>query len=170
MNFSQIFCVKLSKVSVKVSKLRKGPCFQELIWLGSRSFKKIRRDSGFRNRILTAYKQKCAMCGIQLRLIEAAHIVPVSYDTSTDETQNGMSLCSLHHKAYDNGLITIKPDYTIIENDKIISDFKQHDLIGGLETFRENLRNIIHLPPDERDRPDKDYIRLGNKIRGWEVE
>jgi putative restriction endonuclease len=32
----------------------------------------------FRNRVLTAYGHRCAFCGIQLGLVEAAHIVPAS--------------------------------------------------------------------------------------------
>lgn len=34
------------------------------------------REIGFRNRVLGAYGQRCAMCGIQLRLLDAAHILP----------------------------------------------------------------------------------------------
>src|SRR6266404_957370 len=33
------------------------------------------READFRVRVLTAYVHQCAMCGVQLRLVEAAHIV-----------------------------------------------------------------------------------------------
>ena len=41
------------------------------------------------------------MCGIQLGLIDAAHIIPHSNEKGTDDLDNGISLCPLHHRAYD---------------------------------------------------------------------
>jgi len=38
------------------------------------------RDNSFRSRVLTAYSNRCAFCGIQLKLVDAAHILPVSYE------------------------------------------------------------------------------------------
>ncbi|GAB4506753.1 MAG: hypothetical protein Fur0017_30080 [Anaerolineales bacterium] len=69
-----------------------------------RTIRQSLRDHSFTNRVLTAYSNRCAFCDIQLKLIEAAHILPVSYEGSTDETSNGIALCSLHHKAYDKSL------------------------------------------------------------------
>jgi len=66
------------------------------------SLKKTIRDNSFRDRVMTAYSHKCAFCGMQLDLVEAAHILPVSVPKSTDETGNGIAMCALHHKAYDN--------------------------------------------------------------------
>ncbi len=42
------------------------------------------RDNGFKARVLNAYSQKCAFCGLQLKLVDAAHILPVSYTGSTE--------------------------------------------------------------------------------------
>ncbi len=64
------------------------------------------RDYSFSGRVLGAYGHRCAFCDIQLGLVEAAHIVPVSHEASTDDTHNGVSLCALHHKAYDAALVT----------------------------------------------------------------
>src|SRR5690606_35052503 len=50
------------------------------------------RASDFRKRVLGAYEHKCAMCGVQLELIDAAHILPVAADQSTDDTNNGVAL------------------------------------------------------------------------------
>ena len=63
--------------------------------------KRALRDLDFRDRVLTAYGHHCAMCGVQLRLLDAAHIIPVAHPGSTDETCNGVTLCALHHRAYD---------------------------------------------------------------------
>src|SRR6266496_904566 len=77
------------------------------------SVSKKLRDVSFRKRVLTAYSFHCAVCGIQLKLVEAAHIIPVNHDNGTDETRNGLALCALHHKAYDQGLITVVEDYSV---------------------------------------------------------
>lgn len=67
------------------------------------------REWSFRSRVLAAYDYACAVCGVQLRLVEAAHIVPVGVPRSTDETVNGVALCALHHDAYDRGFLGVLP-------------------------------------------------------------
>jgi len=49
------------------------------------------RENNFKSRVLNAYGSRCAFCGIKLKLNEAAHIIPVSHEASTDETSNGIS-------------------------------------------------------------------------------
>jgi putative restriction endonuclease len=71
------------------------------------------RDILFRKCVLEAYSHRCAMCGVQLDLLDAAHIIPVEHPDGTDETSNGVALCALHHRAYDRGLITFDEKYRI---------------------------------------------------------
>lgn len=124
------------------------------------------RDVSFRRRILTAYSFKCAVCGIQLRLVEAAHIIPVTHENSSDETCNGLALCSLHHKAFDQALIAVLEDYSVILNEDRAIELKNRNLDSGLAKFAQELRPLIILPPAISDRPHVEYIRLGNSIRG----
>lgn len=125
------------------------------------------RQVGFQRRVLTAYSHQCAFCSIQLNLLDAAHIVPVAEEDSTDYTSNGIALCSLHHRAFDNALITINDKYeTLVSQDKI----KQLKAIGrdnGLENFIKNLRPMIALPPAITDRPHATFIGKANEVRGW---
>mgnify|MGYP001616536573 CR=1 FL=1 len=58
------------------------------------------------------------MCGIQLELVEAAHIIPHSHEKGTDEIGNGISLCALHHAAYDRSLIFFDEEFNVLINDK----------------------------------------------------
>lgn len=74
------------------------------------------RDTSFKARVLTAYGNKCAFSGMQLKLVDAAHIIPVSYENSTDDTANGIALSALYHRAYDKGLVTFNEQYQIIVN------------------------------------------------------
>jgi putative restriction endonuclease len=125
------------------------------------------RDVGFRKRVLAAYEYHCAVCGIQLRLVEAAHIIPVSHDSSTDETRNGLALCALHHKAYDQALVAVVDDYSIRVNHQQAKDLQNQGLSGGLANFSQNLRPSILLPLAISDHPHIEYLRIANGIRGW---
>ncbi|HEX8684701.1 MAG TPA: HNH endonuclease [Ardenticatenaceae bacterium] len=132
------------------------------------SVRKKLRDMSFRRRVLTVYNFQCAVCGIQLKLVDAAHIVPVVHENSTDETRNGLALCALHHRAYDQGLITIWDDYSVRLSESKVEGLRRISRDGGIVSFRDNLRPMIILPPAISDRPHIDYIRLGNQIRGWQ--
>ncbi len=131
------------------------------------SVSKKLRDISFRKRVLTAYNFRCAVCGIQLRLVDAAHIVPVHHEKSTDETRNGLGLCALHHRAYDQALISIGEDYSVLLNKTQTSDLKKENLDGGLDEFTRGLRPLILLPPAISDRPHIEYVKIANQLRGW---
>lgn len=133
------------------------------------SVRKRLRDINFQDRVLTAYSNRCAICGIQLKLVQAAHIVPVSDNRGTDETSNGLALCALHHLAYDQSLLTINPEYAVILNPERTAYLESLDLAAGLDKFVGNLRQVILLPPEIVQRPRVDYIRLANQIRGWKI-
>jgi len=100
------------------------------------AFQTIRRtlrDHSFKARVLTAYSRRCAFCDIQLNLIEAAHIVPVSHEASTDETRNGIALCALHHKAYDSALVTFNESYQTVSSreklERLRNYLKTHETV-----------------------------------------
>ncbi|OQX05383.1 MAG: hypothetical protein BWK80_52260 [Desulfobacteraceae bacterium IS3] len=130
------------------------------------TIKKKLRDISFRKRVLTAYSNKCAVCGIQLRLIDAAHIIPVE-ENGTDETSNGLALCALHHRAYDKGLVTVWEDYSVRLNERKVTELRRVNLDGGFDNFKESLRPIILLPPAVSDRPHIEYLKRANEIRRW---
>lgn len=81
--------------------------------------KRSPRDPNFRERILKAYEYSCAICGFNVRLgnqlvgVDAAHIQ--WYQAGGPDTEeNGMALCSLHHKLFDRGVFTITGDREMI--------------------------------------------------------
>lgn len=131
------------------------------------SISKKQRDSSFRGRVLRAYNYRCAFSGIQLKMVDAAHIVPVSFDTSTDETCNGIALSTIHHKAYDRGLVTFNEAYKIIYNADEAKKLNDRNLHGGLDKFIGELRPIIDVPPAMTDRPNVHYVSTANRLRGW---
>jgi len=72
-------------------------------------------QSFFRSSILTSYNNTCCISGLKKpSLLIAGHIVPWAEDHENRlNPRNGLCLNSLHDKAFENGLITITPDYKI---------------------------------------------------------
>lgn len=67
----------------------------------------------FRGRVLTAYRTSCAVCRLRHgELIDAAHIVPDRDERGVPEVNNGLSLCKIHHAAFDADLVGIRPTWS----------------------------------------------------------
>lgn len=76
----------------------------------------------FRDTVIASYRSRCCFCRIDLTdLLNASHIIPWSerVDTRLDP-QNGLSLCALHDRAFDTGLVTVSPDYHIRVSSRIL--------------------------------------------------
>lgn len=67
----------------------------------------------FRKIILTSYRERCALTGIEdKRLLNASHIVPWKDDPQNRiNPSNGICLNALHDRAFDRHLITFDEDY-----------------------------------------------------------
>lgn len=69
-----------------------------------------RRNPGWRAAVLEAWDRQCAFCGFDGQLggasvgIEAAHVRWFAFD-GPDAPDNGLALCSLHHKLFDLGVL-----------------------------------------------------------------
>lgn len=69
--------------------------------------------------ILKAWDECCALCGYDGRLgstpvgLEAAHIRWFNLG-GPDDLDNGLALCSLHHKLFDRGALGLSPDLTVV--------------------------------------------------------
>lgn len=73
-------------------------------------------QSFFRETVLSSYNFSCAICRLNLpMLLNASHIIPWSADkTRRADPQNGLSLCVLHDRAFDRGLIAVDDSFSII--------------------------------------------------------
>ncbi len=106
------------------------------------------------------------MTRAQLRLAEAAHILRVAAgDRSIDDVRNGLALSPTYHRAFDRGLTYLTEALEMRLHEAQVADLKQADRDGGLEAFRATLGKI-HLPPDQKQRPDASFIKLANEYRG----
>ncbi len=128
--------------------------------------KKFKRDISFRRIIYEAYNHRCAICGIQLELVEAAHIVPHADEKGNDDPQNGVCLCSLHHTAYDKGLIYFDEQYKVLLNEAKMDYLQKIKKDGGFLKFTKLQEEKLFLPTSKVFYPSKEYIKVANKIRG----
>lgn len=126
------------------------------------------RDQRFRRNVLAAYDFRCAMSGIQLDLLDAAHLIPVEHERGTDETRNGICLSAIHHRAFDQGLVGIRKDLSLVVNERRLGDLRALGWDGGIDLFKSTLRDQILLPARRQFYPDPDYLVFGQSLRGWD--
>ncbi len=115
--------------------------------------------------MLGAYSHRCAVTGIQLRLIDAAHILPVGAPGSVDTVQNGLCLTPTYHRAFDHGLIYLDETLVMRFNEQKVAALRALGRIGGLDGFKATLGNRIFLPPDAAQHPTREIIRRANEFR-----
>lgn len=118
---------------------------------------KRKRDPAFRERILTAYEYRCAVCGYDLRMgaqhiaLEAAHIkwhVAGGPDVET----NGLALCSMHHKLFDLGAFTIG-------NDLLLRVSQKANGTTGLSEWLMTFHGIsLRKAQSEKWRPSMEFL------------
>lgn len=123
------------------------------------------RDSTFRKRVITAYERRCAVTRMQLQLIDAAHILPVGVEGSTDETSNGICLSPTYHRAFDRALIFLDDELRMRINPRKEAELIAANVHGGLAEFKSYLDKRVHLPYEKNLWPKLDYIRQANAIR-----
>lgn len=125
---------------------------------------RLSRQASFRRQVLYAYGHRCAVTGVQLRLVDAAHILPVGAPGSSDDVQNGLALSPTYHRAFDNGLIYLDDEFRMLINpgkESILASFR---LSGGLDHFKSSLGKIL-LPPDRCQWPNLTLVRKANRFR-----
>ena len=72
----------------------------------------------FRAAVLRAYRTRCAVCRLrEASLLEAAHIIDERDPRGHATVVNGISLCAIHHLAYDRNLLGIDPDGVVPRRD-----------------------------------------------------
>ena len=123
------------------------------------------RDAHFRKSVMSAYDNRCAVTRIQLRLVDAAHILPVTSDASSDDVTNGVALSPTFHRAYDNCLIYLNENFVMKLNEEKAEELRLNNFDGGLAQFCSFLDKRIHLPMDINQRPRIEYIEMANRHR-----
>ncbi len=109
----------------------------------------------FRERVIQAYRTQCAMCRLRHeRLLDAAHIIPDS-EEGLPMVKNGLSLCKIHHAAFDQYFVTVTPDYRIHVQQSILDEEDGPMLEHGLKKLDGTQ---ILLPSSAGNRPDQEGL------------
>ena len=121
-----------------------------------REVKQRLHQPAFRARVINAYQNRCSICMLNHgKLLEAAHIIPDSDERSTTKVNNGISLCKIHHAAYDSQFLGISPDYTVHIRTDLLEEVDGPMLKHG---FQEMNQRSLYLPMKDERKPDKDAL------------
>lgn len=109
----------------------------------------------FRSVVLDAYGHRCALCNLRHReLLDAAHI-RADADGGEPVVTNGISMCKIHHAAYDSDILGIRPDCVI----RLRPDVLQEE--DG-PTLRYSLQGLhgerIQVPRRRASHPSADLL------------
>jgi putative restriction endonuclease len=104
----------------------------------------------FRGRVVPAYASQCAICRLkELRLLDAAHILG-DVEGGEPAVSNGLSLCAIHHRAFDQNLVGVSPDY-VVHVSRGLRDDEDGPMLDLLKGFHDV---PLHVPSRSTDRPD----------------
>ncbi len=118
--------------------------------------KKRMHQSLFRERVISAYRKRCTICGIKHEeLLDAAHIVPDNDIAGDPVVSNGLSLCKIHHASFDKLIIGISPDYTVKVREDVLEEKDGDMLMYGLQ--RTDGKSIL-LPKGRQNFPDRERL------------
>lgn len=112
-------------------------------------------QTSFRQRVLRAYRNSCALCRLRHpELLDAAHIIRDSQG-GQPIVPNGLALCKIHHAGYDSNIIGIRPDLVIEIRPDVLKEKDGPMLAHGLQGFH---RSSIWTPRGEKTAPDHDAL------------
>ena len=112
----------------------------------------------FRAIVIQAYRERCAICRLRhVNLLDAAHIIDDRLPDGVSTVQNGISLCKLHHKAYDTQIVGITPDYEVRIRGDILEESDGPTLEHGLKGMHGE---PLTLPVRKEWWPDREKLEV----------
>lgn len=121
----------------------------------TREVKQRMYQQTFRELVLDAYRNSCAICRLKHReLLDAAHIIPDA-EGGKPLVSNGLSLCKIHHTAFDQNIIGIRPEYSIHVRTDILEEIDGPMLKHGIQEMH-NSKLII--PKSKNSQPNRDWL------------
>jgi putative restriction endonuclease len=116
---------------------------------------KVRLHQGrFRGAVLLAYRDQCTICRLkEIRLLDAAHIEPDTSPAGDPLVRNGLSMCTIHHRAFDQNLVGITSDYEVRVSHRLLDD-EDGPMLDVLKGFHGRPIQLparhVHYPNRER--------------------
>jgi putative restriction endonuclease len=120
---------------------------------------KVRLGQGaFRVMVTDGYQRRCAISGERtLPVLEAAHIKPYAKD-GPHNIRNGLLLRSDIHTLFDDGYITVTPDYHVEVSNRIKEEFE-----NGRDYYRHHGNKLLILPPNG-EKPSQEFLLWHNEF------
>jgi putative restriction endonuclease len=113
-------------------------------------------QASFRERVLSAYQERCALCRLGHReLLDASHILPDSDPRGEPRVSNGLALCKIHHTAFDRHFLGIRPDTVIEIRRDLLEESDGPMLQHGLKALHGSK---LVSPRSLAHRPDRDAL------------
>ena len=118
----------------------------------------------FRQAVLASYANTCCISGLkEEKLLIASHIVPWSEDCHNRlNPHNGLCLSALHDRAFDQGLITVTPEYRVLVSSTLKRKSADAFMADSLLRFDQQ---PIALP--ERFKPDASFLAWHGQRFGY---
>ena len=110
----------------------------------------------FRELVVAAYGERCTVCRLRHpELLDAAHILEDRDERGKPEIPNGLSLCKIHHCAYDTLILGIDPDYRVHIRSSVLEESDGPMLLHGLQEMHGSL---IQVPRRPEHLPNQEYL------------
>ncbi len=147
------YCLISPDLSLAVAASSESPLERKY---ALREIKQRLHQPAFRARVISAYETKCAICRLgHGRLLDAAHITADSDESSSTSVTNGLSLCKIHHTAYDINILGIDANYRVHVREDILKEKDGPMLLHGIQEMDQS---EIWVPFYESKKPDKERL------------
>lgn len=111
-------------------------------------------QGAFRKLVLDAYDRRCAVSGEHaVPVLQASHIKPFA-DVAQHEITNGLALRADIHILFDQGYVTVTPDYEFLVSPRLREDFDNGQVYYDLAEQRTS----IFLPDEPGWRPNREHL------------
>ena len=100
----------------------------------------------FRNAVLKAYRECCAVCGLRVRALLDAAVVAADRDPQpVISARDGIALCATHHRAFNAHILTYDSEYKIHINlpERFNAGEGERDMLMAFDG------RLLQLPSDQ---------------------
>ncbi|NEK57036.1 restriction endonuclease [Geodermatophilus sabuli] len=128
-----------------------------------------RRSSTWPAAVIEAWDRQCAFCGFDGAAgggvvgIEAAHVRWFKLG-GPDDLDNGLALCSLHHKLFDRGMLGLDGDFAVVVSRRFSARTTQGRTVYDLHGQRLTPRPGTPLPAARHVRWHTDQVFQGQSL------
>jgi putative restriction endonuclease len=112
----------------------------------------------FRERVLDAYRHQCSFCRLRHEeLLDAAHIIGDTEPMGEPVVRNGLSLCKLHHAAFDSHFVGLRPDYVLEVRPDIRREHDGPTLVHAIQALHGA---AITMPRQLAQQPSRELLEI----------